>query len=45
MEGQPNDYLFLMSRKPVDSKASDLENGRKLWAVTEELLASRGITI
>jgi NAD(P)-dependent dehydrogenase (short-subunit alcohol dehydrogenase family) len=31
------DYLFLMSRKEVDEKASDPENGRRLWELSEEL--------
>jgi NAD(P)-dependent dehydrogenase (short-subunit alcohol dehydrogenase family) len=35
--GKPFDYLFLMSRKEVDEKASDPENGKKLWDLSEEL--------
>lgn len=38
VEGKETDYLFLMSRKPVDEKASDAENGKRLWTMTEELL-------
>jgi len=38
LEGKPSDYLFLMSRKEVDEKASDRKNGLKLWEMTEELL-------
>ena len=45
VEGKPHDYLFLMSRKAVDEKASDPENGRKLWAMTEELLKKKGISL
>ena len=37
MEGKPFDYLFLMSRKEVDEKASDPSNGRRLWELSEEL--------
>lgn len=35
--GKPFDYLFLMGRRAVDSKASDPENGRKLWELSELL--------
>ena len=38
VEGKARDYLFLMSRKPVDEKASDPENGARLWKLTEALL-------
>ena len=38
LEGKPKDYLFLMSRKPVDEKAADPENGEKLWSMTEQLI-------
>jgi NAD(P)-dependent dehydrogenase (short-subunit alcohol dehydrogenase family) len=44
VEGKPNDYLFLMSRKPVDEKASDPENGKKLWKMSEDLLKKRNIS-
>ena len=37
-EGKPSDYLFLMSRQAVDEKASNPENGKKLWEISEELL-------
>jgi len=37
-EGKSFDYLFLMSRKTIDEKASDPSNGKKLWAMSEELL-------
>lgn len=36
-DGKPFDYLFLMSRKTVDEKASDPENGRQLWKLSEAL--------
>ena len=38
LEGKTSDYLFLMSRKEVDEKASDRKNGLKLWDMTEELI-------
>lgn len=38
LEGKSFDYLFLMSRKPVDEKASDPGNGKKLWDLSEKLL-------
>lgn len=38
IEGKPTDYLFLMTRKEVDPKAKDPENGSKLWSATEQLL-------
>ncbi|RXP56596.1 SDR family NAD(P)-dependent oxidoreductase [Lutibacter sp. HS1-25] len=38
IEGKPTDYLFLMSRKPVDELASNPENGERLWSLTEKLL-------
>lgn len=38
VEGKPTDYLFLMSRKPIDEKAVDPENGRILWEKTSELI-------
>jgi len=38
LEGKPTDYLFLMSRRPVDDIASDPENGKRLWELTENLL-------
>jgi NAD(P)-dependent dehydrogenase (short-subunit alcohol dehydrogenase family) len=37
------DYLFLMSRKEMDSKATDVQNGEKLWQYSEALLESHGI--
>lgn len=38
VEGKTNDYLFLMSRKEVDEKASNAENGKMLWEKSEALL-------
>ena len=43
VEGNATDYLFLMSRKPVDEKAADLENGERLWNATEDLLKENKI--
>jgi NAD(P)-dependent dehydrogenase (short-subunit alcohol dehydrogenase family) len=37
-EGKQSDYLFLMSRKAIDEKASDRANGERLWKLTEKLL-------
>jgi NAD(P)-dependent dehydrogenase (short-subunit alcohol dehydrogenase family) len=37
LEGKPYDYLFKMSRKEIDEKASDKENGERLWRLSEEL--------
>ncbi|MEL4457138.1 SDR family NAD(P)-dependent oxidoreductase [Lutimonas vermicola] len=38
LEGKPTDYLFLMSRKEIDPKATAPENGKHLWEKTEKLL-------
>ena len=35
---KPIDYLFLMSRKDMDPKSTEEENGDKLWKLSEELL-------
>jgi NAD(P)-dependent dehydrogenase (short-subunit alcohol dehydrogenase family) len=37
VSGKPFDYMFLMSRKAVDEKASDRANGKRLWELSEEL--------
>jgi NAD(P)-dependent dehydrogenase (short-subunit alcohol dehydrogenase family) len=37
LEGKSFDYLFLMSRKEVDEKATDRENGKRLWELSEQL--------
>lgn len=39
-EGKPFDYLFKMSRKEIDEKASDPGNGDKLWKMSEKLIQS-----
>ncbi len=41
LEGKSKDYLFLMSRKQVDEKAADPDNGVKLWSVTERLIEEK----
>jgi len=38
VEGKATDYLFLMSRRPIDENASNTENGKRLWKLTENLL-------
>jgi len=38
LEGKPFDYLFKMSRKEIDEKASNDENGQRLWRLSEELI-------
>ncbi len=42
VEGKDFDYLFLMQRKEIDEKAEDPNNGRKLWQLSEDLLATLG---
>ncbi len=42
VEGKATDYLYLMSREEVDEKASNMENGKKLWALSEVLLENLG---
>lgn len=37
IEGKSIDYLFLMNRKPMDHKAVDPENGRRLWDLSVQL--------
>jgi hypothetical protein len=41
--GKQVDYLFMMSRKKMDEKTMDTENGQKLWDVSEKLLFTMGI--
>ena len=43
IEGQTGKYLFLMEEKPMDQKAMDLENGKKLWELSEELRKRIGL--
>jgi len=38
VEEKPSDYLFLMSRRPVDELASNPENGKRLWELTNKLV-------
>jgi len=38
VEGKSFDYLFLMSRKEIDEKANDENNGAILWKLSEDLL-------
>lgn len=40
LENKPFDYLFLMTRKEVDEKALNPENGRRLWEMSEQLVES-----
>jgi NAD(P)-dependent dehydrogenase (short-subunit alcohol dehydrogenase family) len=39
IEGKPLDYLFKMSRKYIDPKALDPENGQFLWEKSEKILS------
>jgi hypothetical protein len=39
-EGKPFDYLFRMTRKPIDELAEDEANGKKLWEMSENLIKS-----
>jgi len=39
MEGRTGEYLFLMQRKGMDGKATDPENGKLLWELSEALRA------
>jgi len=39
VKGKAIDYLFLMSRKDMDTKATDPGNGKQLWEVSESLRA------
>jgi NAD(P)-dependent dehydrogenase (short-subunit alcohol dehydrogenase family) len=38
LEGKTFDYLFKMSRKEIDEKATDEANGKKLWKFSEDLI-------
>jgi NAD(P)-dependent dehydrogenase (short-subunit alcohol dehydrogenase family) len=38
VEGKSTDYLFLMSRKSIDEKAINPDNGKRLWDLTENLV-------
>ncbi len=37
IEGETGKYLFLMEEKPMDDKATDPENGKHLWELSEKL--------
>ena len=37
------DYLHLMTRKEIDRKAADADNGRRLWEISEEFLKEYGL--
>jgi NAD(P)-dependent dehydrogenase (short-subunit alcohol dehydrogenase family) len=37
------DYLHLMTRKEIDRKADNMENGKKLWGLSEVLLDKHGL--
>ena len=43
VEDKSIDYLFLMSRKEMDAKAMDVQNGNRLWELSERLLRNHGI--
>ncbi len=43
IEGRTTDYLFLMSRREVDAKASDSDNGERLWTLSEDLVRAHGV--
>ena len=45
MEGKTREYLFLMSKKEMDEKAIDEENGSKLWTLTQDYLETLNIAI
>ena len=45
LKDKPVDYLFLMSRKEMDEKATDAANGKKLWELSEALLREHGIVL
>jgi hypothetical protein len=38
LEGKSFDYLFKMTRKDIDEKAADEENGKRLWKLSEDLV-------
>lgn len=37
LEGKTGNYLFLMQKKAMDEKATDPENGKRLWDLSEKL--------
>ncbi len=40
LENKPFDYLFLMSRREVSENALNLQNGKKLWKLSDLLVTS-----
>ena len=42
---EPMNYFFLMQQKPMDEKATDAENGKKLWELSEGLINKLGFYI
>lgn len=38
MEGKKFDYFFLMTRREIDRKALDEENGKMLWELSEKII-------
>ena len=40
---KPLDYLFLMSRKEMAGKAVAMDNGSRLWAISEQVLEKKGV--
>jgi len=37
LEGKTGEYMFLMERKEMDEKATDPQNGARLWELSEKL--------
>ena len=37
LEGSTGNYMFLMQKKDMDEKATNLENGKRLWELSEQL--------
>jgi NAD(P)-dependent dehydrogenase (short-subunit alcohol dehydrogenase family) len=40
IEGKSYDYLFKWARKPIDEKADDEGNGKRLWELSENIVKS-----
>ena len=45
VEEKAFDYLFLMERKEIDSKANDPENGKLIWEKSQLLLSELSFDI
>ncbi len=43
VEGRTAEYLFLMSRREMDEKARDADNGDRLWSLSDEVLRTHGV--